>query len=149
MSLSLNLPVMIDATKRQQLITASTAAKVDAVYALVEGTEYYGIKGNASNAAIKALWDDAVAAGLIASQIDLSATQIQIAAENVVITDGAHSGETIISGGKVTANLIDTDAIKATQGFFEDVTISGTLFSSGIKSRFSLRFNTTLSHFCS
>ena len=147
MSLSLNLPIMIDATKRAQLIAASTEAKVNAVYGLVENTDYYGIKGNASNAAIKALWDDAVAAGLIASQIDLSATQIQIAAENVVITDGAHSGETIITGGKVTSNLIDTDAIKATQGFFEDVTISGTLFSSGIKSRTYFTYYSAQEHY--
>lgn len=69
MSLSLNLPVMIDATKRAQLVAASTEAKVAAVYALVENTDYYAIKPSASNADVKALWDDAVAAGLIASQV--------------------------------------------------------------------------------
>ena len=83
MSLSLNLPVMIDATQRASFVTASTEAKVAAVYALVEGTTYYGIKGNASNAAVKALWDDAVAAGLIASQIVLSADQINIAGKTI------------------------------------------------------------------
>ena len=83
MSLSLNLPILIDATKRAELVTASTEAKVAAVYALVEGTSYYGIKGNASNAAVKALWDDAVAAGLIASQIVLSADQINIAGKTI------------------------------------------------------------------
>jgi hypothetical protein len=83
MSLSLSLPVMIDATKRAAFVTASTEAKVAAVYALVEGTTNYGIKGNASNAAVKALWDDAVAAGLLASQIILSADQINIAGKTI------------------------------------------------------------------
>lgn len=83
MSLSLNLPILIDATKRAELVTASTEAKVAAVYALVEGTTNYGIKGNASNAAVKALWDDAVTAGLIASQIVLSADQINIAGKTI------------------------------------------------------------------
>lgn len=34
---------------------------------------------------------------------------------------------TIIEGGKIKTNLIDTDAIKATQGFFDNITISGYL----------------------
>ena len=97
MSLSLNLPVMIDATKRAEFVTASTEAKVAAVYALVEGTTFYGIKGNASNAAVKALWDDAVTAGLIASQIVLSADQINIA------------GKTILTANKTT-DIIDDKA---------------------------------------
>ena len=83
MSLSLNLPVMIDATKRAAFVTASSEAKVAAVYALVEGTTYYGIKGNASNATVKALWDDAVAAGLLASQVIISADQINIAGKTI------------------------------------------------------------------
>ena len=83
MSLSLNLPVMIDATTRAAMVTASTEAKVAAVYALVENTNYYAIKGNASNAAVKALWDDAITGGLIASQIVLSADQINIAGKTI------------------------------------------------------------------
>lgn len=83
MSLSLNLPVMIDATKRAQFVAVSTEAKVAAVYALIEGTEYYGIKGNASNQAVKALWDDAVAGNLIASQIILDADQINLAGKTI------------------------------------------------------------------
>ena len=108
MSLTLNLPVMIDATKRAQLITASTEAKVNAVYGLVEGTDYYGIKPTASNAAVKALWDDAVAAALIASQIDLRATQIQLNGDNIYV-----NGSTMFSGEvgaeKIKAALIDVD----------------------------------------
>ena len=111
MSLSLELPVMIDATTRAQFVQASTEAKVAAVYAQLEGTSgagiRYAIKGNASNAAVKALWDDAVAGALIASQIDLSATQIHINAQNVQI-----DGETIISNAKkIKAALIEVDEL--------------------------------------
>lgn len=110
MSLTLNLPVMIDATKRAQLIAASSAAKVNAVYGLVENTDYYGIKGNASNAAVKALWDDAVAAGLIASQIDLTATQIKINGKNVYINgDTMFTGE--VGAEVIKAALIDVENI--------------------------------------
>lgn len=95
MSLSLNLPVMIDATTRAKLVNASTEAKVAAVYALIKDSEYYGIKGNASDQAVKALWDDAVAGKLIASQIVLDADQINLA------------GKTIFTSQK-TASLANT-----------------------------------------
>lgn len=113
MSLSLNLPVIIDATTRGKLVAASTEEKVAAVYAQLEGTSgegiRYAIKGNASNAAVKALWDDAVAGALIASQIDLSATQIHINAQNVQI-----DGETIINNAnKIKAALIEVDNLFA------------------------------------
>lgn len=116
MSLSLNLPVIIDATTRGKLVAASTEEKVAAVYAQLEGTSgagiRYAIKGNASNAAVKALWDDAVAGALIASQIDLSATQINVAAEHVVITgQGSTHGQTIIDGGYLRTALIDVQNI--------------------------------------
>lgn len=100
MSLSLNLPVIIDATKRAQFVAASTEAKVAAVYALIENTTYYGIKGNASDADVKALWDDAIKGGLLASQIVLQADQIEI------------DGETIINNArKIKASLIDVENI--------------------------------------
>lgn len=116
MSLSLNLPIMITAETRAQLVQASTEEKVAAVYAQLEGTSgagiRYAIKGNASNAAVKALWDDAVAGALIASQIDLSATQINVAAEHVVITgQGSTQGQTIIDGGYLRTALIDVQNI--------------------------------------
>jgi hypothetical protein len=165
MSLSLNLPVMIDATKRAAFIAASTEAKVNAVYALVTDTGYYAIKGNASNADVKALWDDAVAGGLIASQIVLSADQINIAGKTIytsskteTIADDAAAdaqsaaentaetnrqalitalsqdptaGHTVIDGGYIKTQLIDTNAIKAKQGFFDNITITGTLANVG------------------
>ncbi len=133
MSLTLNLPIMIDAATRAELITASTEAKVNAVYALVEGTSYYGIKGNASSAAVKALWDDAVAGGLIASQIDLTATQININAQNVKI-----DGETIVNNAKkIKAALIDVANILATnitvkdKGIIHSNNYNGTIDSNG------------------
>lgn len=133
MSLTLNLPIMIDAAKRAQLIAASSEAKVNAVYGLVEGTSYYGIKGNASNAALKALWDDAIAAGLIASQIDLTATQISINAQNVKI-----DGETIINNAnKIKAALIDVENLLATnvtvkdKGVLKSANYNGTINSNG------------------
>ena len=116
MSLSLELPVIIDAATRAKFVQASTEEKVAAVYAQLEGTSgegiRYAIKGNASNAAVKALWDDAVAGALIASQIDLSATQINVAAEHVVITgQGSTQGQTIIDGGYLRTALIDVQNI--------------------------------------
>lgn len=115
MSLSLNLPVMIDAATRAKFVQASSEADVSAVYAQLAGTDgeniRYAIKGNASNAAVKALWDKAVAAALIASQIDLSATQINVAAENVVITGSTNKEQTIIEGGFLRTALIDVDNI--------------------------------------
>ena len=113
MSLSLNLPVMIDAATRAKFVQASSEADVSAVYAQLAGTDgeniKYAIKSNASNAAVKALWDKAVAAALIASQIDLSATQINVAAENVVITGSTNKGQTIIEGGYLRTALIEVD----------------------------------------
>ena len=116
MSLSLELPVIIDAATRAQFVQASTEAKVAAVYAQLEGTSgagiRYAIKGNASNADVKALWDDAVAGALIASQIDLSATQINIAAEHVVITgQGSTHGQTIIDSGYLKTTLIEVEEL--------------------------------------
>lgn len=114
MSLSLELPVIIDAATRAKFVQASTEEKVAAVYAQLEGTSgagiRYAIKGNASNVAVKALWDDAVAGALIASQIDLSATQIKIDAKNVYI-----NGDTMLTGDlgaeKIKAALIDVQNI--------------------------------------
>ena len=137
MSLSLELPVMIDAATRAQFVQASTEAKVAAVYAQLEGTSgagiRYAIKGNASNAAVKALWDDAVAGALIASQIDLSATQIHINAQNVQI-----DGETIINNAKkIKAAMIEVDDFFAKnitikdQGVLHSSNYNGTIDANG------------------
>ena len=174
MSLTLNLPAMIDATTRAAMITASTEEKVNAVYALVENTDYYAIKPNASNQAVKALWDDAIAGGLIASQIILSADQINIAGKTIytssktdtvatsaadtaavakrndvaqslgyldwaAMASAASQGKTIIDGGLIRTSLIDTDAIKAAQGFFENIDVKdANLYNATIKSLLSV-----------
>lgn len=122
MSLSLNLPAMITPQVRAQLVAASTEAKVAAVYAMVEDTDYYGIKQTATNAAVKALWNDAVKAGLLASQIDLSATQINVGAEYIKITAGTDKDKLMIKNGKIRAALISADDVLA-----NNATISGTL----------------------
>ena len=83
MSLSLELPVLIDASTRAKFVQASNETMTATVYAKLDGTDYYSIKGSAGNAAVKALWDKAVAANLIASQIVLSADQLNIAGKTV------------------------------------------------------------------
>lgn len=95
LSLSINLPVMIDEATRTKLIEASSELKVNRVYAKLAGMDYYGIKGNVGDDAIKALWDDALAANLLASQIVLDADQINLA------------GKTIFTSQK-TASLANT-----------------------------------------
>ena len=101
MSLSLELPVMIDATTRAKFVQAASEAEVSAVYAKLDGTENYAIKGNASNAAVKALWDKAVKAGLLASQIQLNANQI-------VVQNGDKVAAAFIDG-KLRAACIDAE----------------------------------------
>lgn len=140
MSLSLELPVIIDAATRAKFVQASTEEKVAAVYAQLEGTSgegiRYAIKGNASNAAVKALWDDAVAGALIASQIDLSATQIHINAQNVQI-----DGETIINNAKkIKAAMIEVDDF-----FTKNITVKdqGVLHSSNYNGTIDANGNIT------
>lgn len=83
LSLSLNLPVMIDEATRIKLLAVSTDKKVANVYARLEGTEFYAIKGNATDAQVKALWEDALAGNLLASQIVLDADQINLAGKTI------------------------------------------------------------------
>lgn len=79
-------------------------------------TGYYTILGNASDNDLKALWEKCITSGLIASQIDLSASQIKVAAEKVVFTKnegGSKAGETLISGGYLKNDVIDTNELFA------------------------------------
>jgi len=120
MSLSLNLPIMITAATRAQFVTASTEAKVSAVYALVENTDYYGIKGNASNNDVKALWDDAVAGGLLASQIVLSADQIQLAGKTIFTSSKTQTiADAAQSAAEATAAADATKKANAAQSAAE------------------------------
>ena len=95
MALSVNLPVMIDEATREKLIKASSLEKVNAVYAKVSDTDYYGIKSDAGSA-IKPLWEDARRAALLASQISLEADQIQFKSNNIFVN------------GKLKADYINT-----------------------------------------
>ena len=133
MSLSLNLPVMIDAATRTKLVNASTEEKVTAVYALIKGSEYYGIKGNASDQAVKALWDDAVAGNLIASQIVLDADQINLA------------GKTIFTSQK-TANLAATAQSNAVATAATDATAKANAAQSAAEATAASLANTAQSN---
>ena len=111
MSLSLELPAMIDARTRAKFVDASSEEDTARVYAKLDGTDYYAIRGDVSEAAAKLLWNKAVKAALLASQIDLTATQINMAAENVVITGEKNNGQTIIDGGFLRTALIDVETL--------------------------------------
>jgi hypothetical protein len=113
MSVSLELPAMIDAPTRAKFVKASSEEETARVYAKLDGTDYYSIRGDVSKTAIKLLWDKAVKASLLASQIDLTATQINIAAENMVITGEKNKGQTIIEGGFLKTALIDVERLIA------------------------------------
>ena len=114
MSLSLNLPIMITAETRAKFVAASGEDKVAAVYAQIAGSNYYGIRGNAGNTQVKALWDDAVAAGLLASQIVLNADQIQIAGKTIY-TSNKTSIVASEAAASAQSNAVATAAADATQ----------------------------------
>lgn len=130
MSLTLNLPVLIDATTRAKLIQASTEAKVAAVYALLDGTSgagaRYAIKGNATDADVKALWDDAVDGGLLASQIELEADQIFIDGD-VIVND-----ENKIKAAMIDVqNLLASDITVKDKGVIHSDNYDGTIDANG------------------
>ena len=110
MALTLNLPVMIDEATREKLIKASTLEKVNAVYAKVKDTDYYGIKPDAG-AAIKPLWEDARRAALLASQISLEADQIQFKSDNIFVN------------GKLKADYINVLELAAKKTFVENLIV--------------------------
>ena len=122
MSLSVNLPVIIDAATRQKLINASTLEKVNAVYAKVKDTDYYGIKGNAGGDAIKPLWEDARRAALLASQISLEADQIQFKSDNIFVN------------GKLKADYINVLELAAKKTFTEKLIVQALRIDTDDKS---------------
>jgi len=122
MALTVNLPVIIDDATRQKLIKASTLEKVNAVYAKVKDTDYYGIKGNAGEDAIKPLWEDARRAALLASQISLEADQIQFKSKNVFVN------------GKLKADYIDVLELAVKKTFTEKLIVQALLIDTDDKS---------------
>lgn len=126
MSLSLNLPVMITAEKRAQLIAASTESKVNAVYGYNTETGYYSIKPDATAAAVKALWADAVDGGLLASQIELQADQIYIEGD-VIVNDENKIKAALLE----VENILATDISVKDKGVIHSDNYSGTIDENG------------------
>ena len=52
------------------------------------------------------------------------------AIDDYIADTGIDRNYVVIQNGKITAGLIDTNAIKATAGFFNDITVQGTLISA-------------------
>ncbi len=101
LALSLELPAMIDKATRKKFAEKCGEAETAAVYGVLADSGYYAIKGNASSAAIKKLWDKAVKTGLLASQIQLNADQI-------VVQNGDKVAAAFIDG-KLRAACIDAE----------------------------------------
>ena len=101
LALSLELPAMIDKATRKKFAEKCGEAETAAVYGVLADSGYYAIKGNASSAAIKKLWDKAVKTGLLASQIQLNANQI-------VVQNGDKVAAAFIDG-KLRAACIDAE----------------------------------------
>ncbi|MGI5102857.1 hypothetical protein HGH46_11755, partial [Treponema vincentii] len=110
MALTVNLPVIIDDATREKLIKASSLEKVNAVYAKVKDTDYYGIKPDAGDA-IKPLWEDARRAALLASQISLEADQIQFKSDNIFVN------------GKLKADYINVLELAVKKTFTEKLIV--------------------------
>lgn len=107
LALSLELPAMIDKATHKKFSEKCGEAETAAVYARLDGTDYYAIKGNASSSAVKRLWDKAVKAALIASQIQLNADQI-------VVQNGDKTAAAFIDG-KLRAACIDAENLVVQQ----------------------------------
>ncbi len=130
MSLSLELPAMIDAATRAKFVKASSEEDTARVYAKLTGTDYYAIMSDVSEAAAKLLWEKAIKASILASQIVLDADQISIAGMTVFssrktenLTTTAQRNAEIISAkqrNKMAQNLgyssYDDMTRKAAQG---------------------------------
>ena len=129
MSLTLNLPVMITPETRAKMVAASTEEKVAAVYAIVENTNYYGIKPNASESAIKLLWEDAVAGKLLASQIELQADQIFINGD-VIVNEENKIKAAYLEVEELTAGFIKTEEVTSGSGTFTGLKADSAIFTN-------------------
>lgn len=109
LALSLQLPVMVDEATKWKLAEAASLPAFNEVYAKVAGTDYYGIKGSAGSGQIKTLWNAAVEAGLLASQIELQADQIYIGGD-VILNDEK----------KIKASLIEVENLLTKQITMKD-----------------------------
>ncbi|MGP1459139.1 MAG: hypothetical protein ACTTKL_07500 [Treponema sp.] len=101
LALSLELPAMIDKKTYAKFVEKCGGAETVKVYARLDGTDYYAIRGDISGKPVKELWDKAVKAGLLASQIQLNADQI-------VVQNGDKTAAAFIDG-KLRAACIDAE----------------------------------------
>ena len=101
MALSLELPAMIDKKTFNKFVEKCGEEATAKVYARLAGTDYYAIRGDISGKPVKALWDKAVKAGLLASQIQLNADQI-------VVQNGDKVAAAFVDG-KLRAACIDAE----------------------------------------
>lgn len=130
MALSLELPILIDSTTRGKFVAASSEAKVNAVYAKLESDNTkYAIKANATDDQVKALWDDAVIAGLLASRIKLTADQIRVATSELAINASQIqiNSSNIFVNGELQADYIDVDTLAAEIMEVSTLTVKSTL----------------------
>ena len=101
LALSLELPAMIDDATHKKFSEKCGEAETAAVYARLAGTDFHAIKGNAGGTAVKNLWNRAVKARLLASQVQLNADQI-------VVQNGDKTAAAFIDG-KLRAACIDAE----------------------------------------
>ena len=101
LALSLELPAMIDKKTFNKFVEKCGGEATAKVYARLAGTDYYAIRGDISGKPVKALWDKAVKAGLLASQIQLNADQI-------VVQNGDKVAAAFVDG-KLRAACIDAE----------------------------------------
>lgn len=107
LALSLELPAMIDKATHKKFFEKCGEAETAAVYARLDGMDFHAIKGNAGGTAVKNLWNRAVKAGLLASQIQLNANQI-------VVQNGDKTAAAFIDG-KLRAACIDAENLVVQQ----------------------------------
>ena len=72
------------------------------------------------------------AEGIAANDATTKANNALDAALAAFVGAGNVRDHTIISGGKIISGLIDVDAIKATQGFFNNITVTGDSEFNGV-----------------
>ena len=101
LALSLELPAMIDKKTFNKFVEKCGGEATAKVYARLAETDYYAIRGDISGKPVKALWDKAVKAGLLASQIQLNADQI-------VVQNGDKVAAAFVDG-KLRAACIDAE----------------------------------------
>lgn len=129
LSLSLELPVLLDAKGYAQLSGKCGKALSEKVYAMDADSGFYVIRGDAGDSDIKSLWDAAVRGKALASQIVIDADQTNVNG-TAIFTAGrtaqnlgykspgdmmaaARRGETIIDGGKIRTKLIEVEKLLA------------------------------------